>query len=243
LLLEFPKLIHGFTTRGGGASLPPMDSFNLGRQPGWESTWEDASTNREILCAALALSVERLVVPGQVHSPSVVWASQPESFRQVDGVATNEANLPILLHFADCVPIVLYDWHEQIVAVAHAGWRGTASGIAVVALKLMESKGANRRHIAAAIGPAIGSCCYPTGDEVVEQVSASGRQARKFIEFRNGKGHPDLKAINALQLLEAGIAKTDVASFCTACRDDLFYSHRKSGGKTGRHGAIAAIKG
>jgi hypothetical protein len=93
----------------------------------------------------------------------------------------------------------------------------------------------------AAVGPGIGSCCYPTSREVAEQLASTVPGGSDLIIW-NEQPHPDLKALNAAQLADSGLARIDVSDLCTACRPDLFYSHRQSGGKTGRQGAIAYME-
>jgi hypothetical protein len=178
----------------------------------------------------------------------------------VDGVSTNLSAVPLLLHFADCVPVIIYEKKKELVAIVHAGWRGTAQAIAANAVALMiEEWGAEASQMVAAVGPAIGTCCYPTGEDVVEQLMltlsspldgslvkeqmAQSLVKRDSLDGRaeQAQPRPDLKAINAMQLLLAGVPEVDVCSFCTSCRPDLFYSHRQSGGKTGRQGAIAMM--
>ena len=113
--------------------------------------------------------------------------------------------------------------------------------------------GGEAAQMVAAVGPAVGTCCYPTGEDVVEQLlltlsaplqpNSEKNQMAGLVKHLEpaGQPRPDLKAINAMQLLLAGVPEVDVCSFCTSCRPDLFYSHRQSGGKTGRQGAIAMI--
>jgi YfiH family protein len=198
--------------------------------------------NRQRLCAALGLKFNRLVVPGQVHSTNIAWVGEPERFSSVDGVATVTPETPVLLHYADCVPIIIADSKLQAIVVLHAGWRGTAGGIASLAVRLlMESLDLEPRTMSAAVGPAIGSCCYPTGRDVCEKLLSSVENKSDLVRWEDGKPYPDLKAINAMQLLEAGVGQVDVTSWCTACHPELFYSHRQSGGKTGRQSAIACI--
>lgn len=243
LLRSVPWLVHAFTTRLGGNSAEPLDSFNLGRHWKTDESKVDALNNRDRLCSALGVSYDRLVVPAQVHSSRVAWTHGPNSFPDVDAVGTSTANTPILLHYADCVPIILVDKTKKAICVIHAGWRGTAGGIAKNAVeKLREELGSNPQDMLAAVGPAIGSCCYPTGNDVAEQLNATVQNTDGLIEYRDGQPHPDLKAVNGRQLLESGVGQVDLSSACTACRPELFYSHRRFNGATGRQGAIAAIK-
>ncbi len=243
LLSQIDSLTHAFTTRVGGTSPEPLEWFNLGRHWNTEESRLDASANRIRLCEALSLNFSRLVVPGQVHSAHTAWISKPTHLPDVDGVATVERDLPILLHYADCVPIIIFEQHLQAVCVVHAGWRGTAAGIVRGAVRLLQQEiSAKPELMVAAIGPAIGDCCYQVGDDVSRQLGASVNDSEGLIRFENEIPHPDLQAINAMQLLEAGVSEIDVSSHCTACHPDLFYSHRHSAGQTGRQGAIAGLK-
>lgn len=228
-----------------------------------EAVKRTALANRERLCAVLGADHTYLKVPGQVHSGTVVpilEATAKPDMANVDGVSTNLAAVPLLLHFADCVPVIIYEKKKELLSIVHAGWRGTAHAIAANAVKLMiEEWGGEVSQMVAAVGPAIGTCCYPTGEDVVEQLMltlslpldgslaqaqvAHGLVKRESLQgvLEQSQPRPDLKAFNAMQLLLAGVPEVDVCSFCTACRPDLFYSHRQSGGKTGRQGAIAML--
>lgn len=240
LLMQEESLVHAFTTRLGGESQTPLDSFNLGRHVDNAEQRADAMRNRERLCNALGVDFSRLKVPGQVHSSKVVPADS-ESFAEVDGVATHDTT-PILLHFADCVPVIIFERKLRAVCVVHAGWKGTAGAIARNGVKfLVERYGGRPENMVAAVGPAVGTCCYPTGQEVIEALTKTVSTTEGLIEHRQGKPHPDLRAFNALQLFESGVAKVDVTDLCTACHPHLFYSHRQSGGKTGRQGALACV--
>lgn len=241
MLCEYKRLLHAFTTRLGGSSKPPKEHFNLSRNSDDAQAKADAASNQERLCKAIGLDFKRLVVPGQVHSNRVI-SSEARTLSEVDGVATSHVGRPLLLHFADCVPIIIYEPNSHCLAVVHAGWRGTAGCIAKNAVSFLSSElGCSAKHMVAAVGPAIGSCCYPTGDDVAQQLSQTISVTDPFIDRSQPNPRCDLKAINALQLYEAGVARVDVTSACTACQPELFYSHRQSGGKTGRQGAIAGL--
>jgi len=249
LLRQYGNLRHAFTTRKGGDSPAPLDSFNLGRHMTSGESRLDAMNNRASLCQALGVNFESLVVPGQVHSKNVILADQNHPLKEVDGVIVRQKGVPALLHFADCVPVVIFAPQKNVVSVVHAGWRGTAARIVVEAVELMRSEcGCQPSELVAAIGPAIGPCCYPTGDEAAERLKASlpGHQSDSGIissifALKNSACHPNLKAINALQLISHGLTKVDISNACTACRTELFYSHRRENGQTGRQGVIACL--
>jgi hypothetical protein len=242
LLAGQTKLVHAFTTRHGGKSPTPADTFNLGKHLNTDESRADALANRRALCHALGLNFDHLSVPAQVHSSIVLIADERTAYPDVDGLVTDQPDKPLLLHFADCVPVMIFDCNRQVLCIVHAGWRGTAGTIAKNGVQLMEQKfGCRPADMVAAVGPAIGSCCYPTGGDVAEKLSKTVSSAEGMFVERDGNVCPDLKAINALQLLESGVGEVDVTELCTACNPQTFYSHRQSGGKTGRQGAIASI--
>ena len=241
-LARYERLVHAFTTREGGNSPSPVNNFNLGRHLDTSQSRADAAANRAKLCRCLGLEVEKLSVPAQVHSPLVLVADERTDYAGVDGLVTNTIGKPLLLHFADCVPVMIFDPVTHVLCIVHAGWKGTAGAIAANGVKLLQSEfGAKAKNMVAAVGPAIGSCCYPTGTEVAEKLRQTVPSCEALFIERDGQVCPDLKGINALQLLESGVGEVDVSELCTCCNPQTFYSHRHSGGQTGRQGAIAAL--
>lgn len=245
LLDECKELVHAFTTRLGGQTAAPYDSFNLGRHIKDPQLQEDALSNRKKLLQSLDLDYESAAIPGQVHSANVrvVESASPRpELKEVDGLLTSSTQLALMLHFADCVPVIIYDRVKRRLGIFHAGWRGTAAKIVVVGVELMiREYGSLSADMIAAVGPAIGRCCYPTGTDVVEALSSTVKYPQSLFAQLDGATSPDLKAINAMQLIEAGVGEVDISDWCTACNPEIFYSHRQSGGVTGRQAAVCAI--
>ena len=251
LMNKVERFVHAFTTRLGGSTPEPLNWFNLGRHWPTEESRAEAMVNRKTLCDALGLDDSQLTVPGQQHTTNIFLLKEGGekglALPNYDGVATGATDHPILLHFADCTPVMLLDPKKRVLCVMHAGWRGTAGGIVTKGVQLLHAAlGCQPSDMVAAVGPAIGSCCYETGEDVAEALTKTiaDPQARQQVIERGpgGKPHPDLKAVNAVQLYEAGVGQVDITAWCTACRPDLFYSHRQSGGKTGRQGALACLR-
>jgi YfiH family protein len=169
----------------------------------------------------------------QVHGTHVrtaPWEGYPEG----DAATADAPALLLGVETADCLPVLLVDPRRRAVAVAHAGWRGTAAGVARSAVRALLAGGSRPDDLSAALGPAIGPCCYEVGDDVR---AAFGRGGAVF--FRpgpRGRPHLDLRAANRGQLRDAGLRDDtlhDLAD-CTFCRADLYHSFRRDGSGAGR---------
>ena len=162
---------------------------------------------------------------------------------EADGLITDEPGLCLTIFSADCIPVLLLDPVRRCAAAVHAGWRGTALGIAArAALRMREDYGCRPEHIRAAIGPGISPCCFLTRDDVPGALrDGLGSQAETCIRpAEDGRWHVDLKGANALWLRRAGLSPEHITLCpdCTACRTDRFWSHRVMGE---RRGSMAAI--
>ena len=135
---------------------------------------------------------------------------------------------------ADCLPLLLVDPKRGLVAAAHAGWRGTAAGVARRALGALTARGSRPGDVIAALGPGIGPCCYEVGDELRQAFGPKG--AAFFRPGPNGKPRLDVRAANERQLLDAGLAPHAVHQLpdCTRCHPDLYHSYRRDGHGSGR---------
>ena len=220
-----------FTTRLGGVSEGPFESLNLGRKSGDDI--ERVDENRRIACEAAGADVERLALNYQVHSNRVLRAAAGARGEHADGLWTDEPGLPILAMSADCLPIALVRTNgAPAVAVLHAGWRGLLEGIVPSGVAALGAE-----NLAAAVGPAIGPCCY----EVGEEVAAPYRE--RFGDAVVRGGHLDLWASAERALCAAGVGRIDRFDRCTACEPEAFFSHRRDAGRTGRQGVIAYVTG
>jgi len=221
-----------FTTRVGGVSEGPFASLNLGRKSGDDVARADE--NRRIACDAIGADVSKLALNYQVHSDRVVQAEPGARGEHADGLWTNEPGLPILAMSADCLPIAIVrlETEEPAVAVLHAGWRGLLAGIAAAGTRALGGG-----TLAAAVGPAIGPCCYEVGEEV-----AAPYRERFGDDVVRGR-HLDLWTSAERALRAAGIEQVDRFDRCTACEPETFFSHRRDAGRTGRQGVIAYVAG
>lgn len=240
------EVTHAVFTRQGGVSPQPWDSLNVGGTVGDEVT--RVRENRYRSFTALGRKIDSLYDVWQVHSADAVIADAPRDPKaellQADAIFTDKPNVTLYMRFADCVPILFFDSQKGVVGLAHAGWLGTVRGMTSAAVKKMcERYGSKPENISAAIGPSIGVDHYEIGADVIAQVAESfGSDAKRLIETRSGKTYLDLWSANTIQLQKSGVENIEVAGLCTACHLDDWFSHRAEKGKTGRFGALIALK-
>jgi len=240
-LLPYTGLTHGLFTRLGGHSPAPWASLNTGHTVGDDPQAVDA--NHRLICRALDIEQGDIVSPHQVHSASVriVGAEhRGQVCPETDALVSAQPDVFLMLRFADCVPILLYDPCHQVAAVAHAGWRGTLAGIAGATVRVMvDAFGCHPADLIAGIGPAIGPCCYQVGRDVA---AAFGQTPHLLRQSGDGHWQLDLWAANQEQLNRSGVGQVDIAGICTACHTDEWFSHRAEGGRTGRWGALLGLR-
>lgn len=191
----------------------------------------------------LKIQPENLISPIQTHSANIEIAKVSQhDYPDCDALILTDKNIAIFLNFADCTPIILYDENQNIGAIAHAGWRGTAQKIAPKTVeKMIINFNSKPENITALIGPAIGYCCYNVGEEVFRELSKTVVNFDGLSEIRQGNIYVDLKNINKRQLEETGIKKIDVCPYCTVHNNDLFFSYRNERATTKRHSAILKL--
>ena len=243
---------HGFSTREGGVSEGIYASLNLGPNRGDER--EHVLENYRRFTAAIGAQAEGLVCAHQVHGDTVRCVTtadrgkgleRPWDF-EADGLITDVPGLCLAVLTADCLPILLYDPVRRVVGAVHAGWRGTALGIAAKAVeRMVDCYGCDRLDILAAIGPGISKCCFETHEDVPNAMTeAMGASALHCIQvLPTGKFRVDLKALNAKRLESAGLDPEHIAisGDCTACLPEKYWSHRITKGERGSQAAMIAI--
>lgn len=187
------------------------------------------------------MGLENLVHPAQTHTSHIEVAQVGKNdYPDTDGMILANDKQTLYLNFADCTPLIFYDFEKKIGAVSHAGWRGTAGMIGVKTVEKMRNE-FGCKNIKCAIGPAVGFCCYNVGEDVYKQLMATVKNPDGLSEIRNGEIFVDLKAINKRQLEEAGLTEVDVCPYCTVCNNDLFYSYRRENGTKSRHHAVIKL--
>jgi len=264
---KLPWLVHGFSTRPGGVSpLEGRKVLNLGFME-WD-THENVAENRRLLQAALDAEDFVLSPLKQIHSDAIrLFSAAPALACKGDGSVTNRPGLLLVMQTADCVPILLVDPQKRAVAAIHAGWKGTLARIAEKAVGRMRLEfGSKPADLLAALGPSIGPCCYEVGADFVTKFTAQFADASDYFdEPRTGDEpnplqwlsmappghqppprnvHLDLPKANRAQLLAAGLRPQNIflSGLCTACRTDLFFSHRREGVSTGRLMSVIGIR-
>jgi len=175
----------------------------------------------------------RLCLLSQVHGHEIrraPWDGRPEA----DAAFTSEPGVLLGIETADCLPVLLVDPVRRAAAAAHAGWRGSAQGVSLVAVRALLAEGSRARDLVAALGPAIGPCCYEVGDELRAHFGPGEQEL--FRAGPSGRKHLDLRELNRRQLLAAGLVpeRIDSLAECTRCRADLYHSFRREGAPAGR---------
>jgi hypothetical protein len=222
----------GVSCRRGGVSPAPQDSLNVGTRVGDDPA--HVATNVERLAQATGVPLPRAARLPLRHGAVAHVVERGGLGASGDALVTRVPGLPLALTVADCYP-VFFAGSAQGVALAHAGWRGAHAGIASAALRALAAiAGLTPGALDAWVGPGIGPCCYDLPDEDAQRFPSRYRApSRRGLA---GRQSIDLAGFLEAELLAAGIApeRLTVSRLCTACRPDLFYSHRRDGGRTGR---------
>jgi len=238
---------HAIAGRRGGVSDGPYASLNLGPRSGDRRA--HVRDNLTLLTTALHLNTATLIAPRQVHSAAVSVHRRggrlPERRVFAGDALVTDDDVALMLLAADCCALLIYDEGRRVCAAAHAGWRGTAGQIAIATVQEMSAAfGCRPADLAVGIGPTIGKCCYEVGRDVAEAVARASPDADVYQPRGADKALLDLPTANTSQLVMTGVDPTRIvaAQICTACRTDLFYSHRREGEPTGRFGTVISLR-
>jgi len=284
--LQFPDLIHASFTRLGGYSKTPSWGLNVAYSSG--DDFDNVIRNRMLALKALQIQTYPCATLWMVHGAEIatlevdtwddwhtdwyhrsyqidqhelIWTIKPR--RKADALITRQSGVVLAMSSADCVPLMFYDPVESIIGIAHAGWRGTARGIAAVTIDVMgEQFGSQPNNIRAGIGPSIGPCCYevteelqryfmgqqefdpiPTDVKYLKLIRESAVFVLKRLPDRDSL-RLDLWETNRNQLLMAGVlpGHIELSEICTSCEKTRFFSHRGEHGNAGRFPTILALR-
>ena len=237
--MRIPGLQHSFLTRNYGVSPPPFKSLNFSVMEG--DTEQNVDGNWERLTGSTGIGAEQFLTLSQVHGDRIlhVKSASPRadvrSGLEYDAVISDARGIALCIKTADCAPVLLADRALKAVAAVHAGWRGTSLQIAgKTAQAMFDSFGIEPACLLVAIGPSICCRCYEVDAPVRDAMTGvSGEEL--FVPCGPGKWKFDLPGANRLQLLKAGVPESNIflSGLCTACRTDLFFSHRAER-RTGR---------
>lgn len=237
-----------FTTRYGGVSRGELSSLNLLSNRG--DSPDNVRENYARLCAVLGVGIDDCAVTNQVHGNDVRTVTEEDRHvclspvpYEADGIVTNVRNMPLLCFTADCVPALLCDEANGVIAAVHCGWRSSVTDILGETVMHMTALGARPLSIKAALGPAIGVCCFETGNDVPAMVQRylSGDTEGLWTQRADGKYLVDLRLANARRLNQLGVPaqNIDISDECTYCLHDKYWSHRYTRGRRG--GQASAI--
>lgn len=238
---------HGFFTRRGGVSTGPYASLNCA----WsgQDSRDAILENRRRAAAAVGAELPNLIGLTQVHGPDVVRVEtpwRPGEGPRADAAVTATPGIAIGIVTADCAPVLFADAEAGVVGGAHAGWRGALSGVLEATLSAMEALGADRRRIAAAVGPCIGQASYEVAADLRDAVLARDPEdARFFADGRPERWQFDLAGYCAARLRAAGTGTVEALFLDTLSDEARFFSHRRrtlaGGGVIGHQMSIITL--
>jgi YfiH family protein len=258
------RVPHAFTTRVGGHSPGIFASLNFGNPSELVGADRDPRERIEqnwgLVLRALGVAGREIVQTHQVHGDGVlvVRAGRPAhatpETTKADALVTDDPARVLAVRVADCCPVLMASADGRVVGAAHAGWRGVLAGVALRTIDAMRALLAERGEadvsIIGAIGPCISAAHFEVGPEVAERFALAFADARDVVvtaperegaDAREGvaaRPRVDLQRALMHQLRGAGVDRVDTLALCTLARPDLFFSHRRDHGRTGRMAAI-----
>jgi YfiH family protein len=203
--------------------------------------------NQALMVHTLGIRSEQLVTAHQVHGAHVALVGTSQRGTVIpatDSLISQGPGVALLLRFADCLPLMLYDPPRQAIGLVHAGWRGCLGGVVPNTLVAMQRAFASDpRDLTAGLGPAIGPCCYQVGPDLIKSVRHARGSLESFLLTQpDGSVHFDLPSAVRSQLCQAGVRRIEDSALCTCCHTDEFFSHRGERGRTGRFAAVLSLR-
>lgn len=246
---KYECINHAFSTRLGGVSSNEFESMNLCFHMG--DLDSNVIENYKIFCSAAGFDFDSLVASRQKHGTNIIKVGVNDRGKGIykeqygedaDGLITNEKGITLVTYHADCTPIFFLDPEKKVIALAHAGWRGTVGEIACNMIdKMLNIYGSETEDIICGIGPSIGRCCYEVDEAVYNSfIKIKGIDINKAItKCENNKYLLDLCEVNKQLLIKKGIKEYNiqVSDVCTKCNNNLLFSHRA----TPKHGEMASM--
>lgn len=242
-LMKYDFIRQAVSTRSGGVSTKKgLESLNLGTSTADE--WENVVENYRRFCSASGFEIKNLVLGKQTHSINVRTVTKNDcgkgvlverDYTDVDALITNEKNIPLIIHTADCVPVAFIDTKARAIGNAHSGWRGTFDEIAKNTVEKLKSEfGVMPNELLCTIGPNICQKCYEVSKDLFESFKQKFGESESLV-IDGDRYYIDLSGINRQILIESGVKEDNIimSDLCTCCRGDLFFSHRGQGPERG----------
>lgn len=255
ILEQLPGIVHGFSTRLGGASQGDVGTMNLSFSR--ESSRQNVEENYRRLANAIGYEPERLVCSRQTHTTNVRVVTEEDcgigfcrsgEYDNIDGLVTNVPGIPLMTFYADCVPLLLADPVHRAIGCAHSGWRGTAANMGKAALEVMKREyGTEAKDVITAIGPSICQDCYEVSEDVIDQFREVYHRKiwpDLFYEKQTGKFQLNLWEACRQNFLMAGVLPEHISlpDLCTCCNPKFLFSHRASRGNRGNLAAVVMLR-
>jgi YfiH family protein len=237
-----------FSIRRGGVSAPPYDSLNF--SVGHGDTSDSVRTNFARLTEELEIEPKHIATCKQVHGNHIeIVQMVPETPPVADALVTSVKGVFLAVKTADCLPVLLLDRSRGIASAVHAGWRGTVKRILPKVVECMSDQfGSRPEDLVAALGPAIGPCCYEVDDTVLNPIRESIPDPERFITVVNNGNTAsrriDLALVNRFELIAKGVREENIhdVNLCTCCNPDLFFSYRRDGALSGRQISLTGFR-
>ncbi len=242
-LIDDTLFLHGFPERTGGVSQGLRRSLNMGVR--WGDDRAAVETNRRLVAAHAGYDPAALVATRHVHGNDVYRVGEPlPEQAEFDGLVSDRPGTVLGAFAADCIPLVFADPVARVCGAAHAGWRGTVSGVAANVVARMAEAGSRPANVRVALGPSIGPCCFEVGPEVVDIFREAFGDLPGMVVRGPRRDHIDLRVVSRAVLARAGVepAHIDAAAPCTMCNPERFFSYRRDGREGGMHMGFIGLR-